>query len=331
MSISLKTVRISFNMKLLVCYSLPYNDWYVGEFYRSFFNFLKNKGHDVEHVTIEDLCKRFNGNLNYTNNIPSVFNIFNLLLINEKNNKTFIHSWSDYAPVILDLNYESGIKNFDVVKFSCVSGLTQENFDRFNKNFKIQPSFYQLENFSDHIHIEKYKNNQKHIKKIFFNGLNYGKRQYILEKLKKSDLFNIKIKNISSDWQQKNDYYDTLSNHKYALGLDGAALICYRDLEAFGMGNLLFREKIQNLFYEPLIENVHYFNIFDDYLYSVIYNNDDLFINHINEKVNNILSLSENNINDVINNARGWFERNCLVESQQKLMYSFLDELAIFE
>jgi hypothetical protein len=318
-------------MKLLVSYSNPWGNWYVGEFYNRFHNLLCEKGHDVEFISTEELCNKHGGQFNYTSTVPSVFNIYNLIIQNKKNNKTFLHSWHDYAPAIMDTNFESGITKFDVVKFACTSGLTQPVYDRFKDKFQIQPSFYLLEHLTDHNLIETNKSQPKDIKKAFFNGLNYGKRQILLQKFKQSKYFSIRVKSDSTDFQQKDEYFKTLGQHKYALGLDGAALICYRDLEAFGIGCLLLREKIQNLFYEPLIEGEHYFNIFDDYAYSVIFNDDNLLLDHIENKIEQILSLGDSKLDNVISNARSWFERNCLLDNQLKLMYSFLEELSILE
>lgn len=318
-------------MKLLVSYSNPHGNWYVGEFYNSFFNYLKEKNLDATYISTEDLCKKHNGAFNFTETVPSIFNIYNLIIQNTDNEKTFVHSWNDHAPAMLDLNYNSGIKKFNVVKFACVSQLTQAVYDKFKSNFNIQPSFYLLEHYSDHKLIEDNRHQQKLIEKIFFNGLDYGKRKTILQKFRKSEYFDVRAKNNNQEWQQKNDYFECFGKYKYGLGLDGAALICYRDLEAFGLGTLLFREKIQNLFNEPLQEDIHYFNIFDDYAYQVLYHDNDNFTNHINKKVENVLCQDQDKINSVTANAREWFVRNCLIDNQLKQMYSFLDDLAIFE
>ena len=252
-------------MKLIVSFNHLYHDWYVGEFYSSFFNFLKtaNVGIDFEYISLPELATRHNTATDYSNGVPSVFNPTNLIIFNPENNKAFIHSWHDYAPAILSEG--SGINNFDVIKFACVSRLTKHEYDSIKqRGINIQPSFYLLENWSELKIVEHYFSRPKLIDKIYFNGLGYGVRQRYVNLLNKSNFFSMKLKD-QGGYLPKDKYYEELSRHKYGFSLDGAAKICYRDLECFGMGILLFREELDIVFFDPIIEGKHYIYFFPSF------------------------------------------------------------------
>jgi hypothetical protein len=316
-------------MKLTVGYHHLYHDWYVGEFYIKFTEFLKTiPGLQIEYKHLNEFAQYYNCKTDYNNGLPSVFSPYNLIIQNESNGKTFIHSWHDYAPAILVNG--SGIENFDAVKFSCVSRLDQNFIDSYNGTAKIQPSVYILENTSEFDFIEKNRNNEKINSKIYMNALCHGPRERYIDVLNKSEKFNLKKKD-KGGHLVKNKYYEEFSSYKYALNLDGVAKICYRDLESFGLGCLLFREKLNVLTYEQLEVDKHYIELIDDDIKSKI--NDDSQIPYVIDKV-------ENKINDVVNSglgehivneSRNWYERNCLPENQVKIIHSFLEDFEIFK
>jgi hypothetical protein len=316
-------------MKLTASYNLLYTDWYVGEFFKKFLDHLQNNsGIEIEYVHLNELAKKFNTSNDYSNGLPSFFSPYNFLLINEDNNKTFVHSWHDYAPAILPNG--SGIENFDVVKFSCVSRLDQDIIDSYKGNAKIQPSVYILESLSDFDFVEKYRFNEKTIDKVYFNALCHGIRERFIDVLSKSEKFNVKKKD-KGGWLPKEKYYEEMSNHKFGLNLDGVAKICYRDLESFGLGTLLIREYLNVLTYEPLESGKHYVQLIDDDIKSKI--SDDSQTPYIIEKletgINEIVTSGQYEY--IINEARGWYDRNCLPENQIKIMTSFLEDFEIFK
>ena len=163
-------------MKLIVSYHLIGPNWYVGVFYEKFFNYLKTlKDIEVEYVHMNQMAEKYGfGTTGYVDNYPSIFNPYNLIIQNVDNNKTFVHSWHDFAPVIMENG--TGIENFDVVKFSCVSSLTKDAYGKHSKKFNIEPSFYILEDWNEHEYIENFRHNEKINKKLFFNGACYGIR-----------------------------------------------------------------------------------------------------------------------------------------------------------
>jgi hypothetical protein len=316
-------------MNLTVAYDLLYHNWYVGEFYQKFTEKLKQiDGITVNKVSLREMCGQYGLKHDYNNGFPSIFSPYNLIIINEDNGKTFIHSWHDYAPAMMENG--SGIEKFDVVKFSCVSRLDQRTIDKYKEKYNVQPSFYILESWKDHNLIDENKNIEKTKNKIYFNGLCHGIREKFRQVLTQSAFFDFKNKN-SDDYRTKEEYYKELSDYKYGLNLDGAAGICYRDLEYFGMGTLLLRDELNIVCSDPIIEGVHYIKIIDQEIKNLINNNDNhpLVLSKIEKNVLN--ALMSYDINQIIKNAKEWFDRNCLPENQIELMLSYLEDFKIFE
>lgn len=313
-------------MKLICSYYDPWPNWYVGKFYNFFFNYLQEKKYDVTFIPLEEFAQRYNLPTNYNNNLPSIMNFYNLIIQNPSNDKTFIHSWNDHAPAMLEDG--SGVENLNLVLFSCVSHLTKENFNNFSKKYKIQPSFYLLENWNDIDLIQKYKNTEKKYKKAFFNGGHYSGREPIINILKQHEYFNIKAKHVSADYLLKDDYYLKLSEHYAGLSLNGAAVICYRDLECAGLNTLLIREDINIMMNNPLIKNVHYISLVDEQFKSLMNINVEECLKYTSDI---IYSISDSTANDIINNARAWYDLNCTPKEQARQLLSFLKELSIFE
>jgi hypothetical protein len=316
-------------LKLEIYYNLLYTNWYVGEFYKKFAEHLeKDERIDVEIKNIFELGGQYGYKNDYNNGLPSIFSAYNLIIRNKENGKTFIHSWHDYAPAMMSEG--SGIELFNVVKFACVSRLDKKELEIHSKKYNVQPSIYLLENWDEHNFMELNRLNDKVNNQVYFNGLCYGIRDTYRNLLKNSPNFHFKNKQ-GNEYQTKENYYKELSQYKYGLNLDGAAKICYRDLEYFGMGVLLLREFLDIEMYEPLLPNVHYINFFTDDIKQKIddKNNWDDLVKDIEVKIDDIRNNVD--VNQIINNAREWFERNCLPENQIKIFDSFLEDFQIFK
>jgi|688.fasta_scaffold220319_2 hypothetical protein len=317
-------------MNLIISYTNLYHNWYVGEFYTEFHKKLKSISNiNIDYVSLSDLASHYNIPSDYSNGFPSVFNPYNLIITNKDNGKTFIHSWHDYAPAILVNG--SGIELLDVVKFACVSRLDESIIKNNKTKIIIQPSFYLLENWDEHSFIENNRYLEKKSDRVFFNGLCYGVRGLYKNILDKSNFFDFKRKD-GPDYKTKEDYYSQMSSYKYGLSLDGAAKICYRDIEYFGMGILSLREKLDVMTCEPIIPDINYIELIDDDIKSKISNQD--YEKYIIDKLENNLSeifSDKEKINYIINNSRKWYEKNCLPENQINLMLSFFENFTIFE
>lgn len=304
-------------MEITYAFDFVNSNFYPSEFYKHFLDYLKSEYKiKIKYSTVSDLAKKYKINFDYNNNLPSILNKnYNLVIINEKNEKFFIHSWSDHSPSMLENG--SGIEKLDVSVFSCVSNLNNKIIEKYSDKYLILPSTYILENWNDHELIEKNKNNTKQSNKIFFNGLWHYLRDSTLKNLQNSDLFLLKDKS-TTDFKEKNEYFEEVSRFRYGLSLKGAADICYRDLEYFGLGIINFRDEMNVLTHNPLIEDVHYKKIIKDSMKI------DL-ISHIPQIENNILEFINNEklVNEMIYESLNWFNENCTINSQTKI-FDFL-------
>jgi hypothetical protein len=310
--------------KLLVSFDKYQNNWYVGELYESFYNYLKSIPNlDVEYKNIKDLSLEYP---KIENQYLSIFSIYNLIIINKQTNKTFIHSLSDYAPSMMD--DISGIIYFDVAAFSCTSNLTQEIYNRYSPKYKIIPSFYILENYDDINLIEKHNNQSLKNDKVYFNGLCYGDRGRFKEVLLNNEYFHFNDKRNPNEYRTKNEYYKELSNYKFGLSLNGAAKICYRDIEYFGMGILTLRENLDVLTKNPIIDGVHYITFLDDEIKTILYDVEktNLLTKKMNDKFNSIINKDYSHI---IHNAKNWYLENCTPDNQIIMLKSFLLECGV--
>jgi hypothetical protein len=311
--------------KLIVSFDRYQSDWYVGELYYSFFKFLKTLPNiSVEYKHIKDLSSEYPQS---DDKYIDIFSIYNLIIINQDTKKTFIHSLSDYAPTMMD--DVSGILNFKVAGFACTSNLNKDLYEKYSKKYKIFPSFYILENYSDINLIELNRNKQiQKINSCYFNGLCYGDRAKYRDLLSENNTFIFKDKSNTSDYRSKEKYYEELNNYNFGLSLDGAAKICYRDLEYFGLGVLCLREPLQIITRTPLLPNVHYVEFIGDDIKSILYDLDKS--KTISKKLETKLEeIIKSDYSDILINARAWYEENCLPENQVKLLYTFLVECGI--
>lgn len=313
--------------KLIISYELGYNNWYVSEFYKYFHTRIaeENKNITFEYVSLKDLATRFGKEL--CNQTGNIFNWFNLVIYNEVTDKFFIHSWYDYAPEILDYSVANG---FNLVKFSCVSNLTDSIINRYKDRIIVEPSVYYLENWSDMPSLRLSENNINKHNLAYFNGMNHGIRENVLNALSVNPFFNIRTKNNPEHFRQKQEYYQELSNYKFGLSLNGAANICYRDLELFGLGVLNLRQPLNSKTYDPLIEGVHYKEFISNQLVDKILTRGDV-TSTINEAVDEIIEFSNTKeYDEMISVSKKWFEDNCLPQNQYKIISSFLDDFNIF-
>jgi hypothetical protein len=242
--------------ELIVSYHLI-NDWYVGEVYKYFFNELSKKYSNIKfnYIHLNKLKSKYTTD-NQNDSFYSFFNHYNFIIINPKNNKTFINSLHDYPHLVV--SPRSGVEYFDVQSFGLVHhDNTLDNIKKYNP----KSSFYILENYSDLNKIIKYRNVNNKIDKAYFLGAIYGIREKYHSLLKESDNIIIESKHENNNWKEKDDYFDLISKYRMSFSMEGAAKICYRDIESLGIGNLLIREPLGASLFDPLIPDEHYLEI----------------------------------------------------------------------
>jgi len=311
--------------KYIVSFSLGYNNWYVSNFYKYFYEELIKKYGDIfEYIPIEQFGKE--KELFISNQNTSIFNWYNLIIYNKKSEKYFVHSWNDYAPEM----FIFGLKNqLNIVKFSCVSNLNDSLLEKYPD--QLQPSVYLLENWNDLKFIQSTTKSNKRLNKAYFNGLPHGLRENYFKALNSNDFFHIFNKTVREERRTKQDYYTDLSNYKYCLSFQGQADICYRDLEIFGLGSLNLRNKFTCNLYNPLVEGEHYISFFTPEIEQKILKNEDIN-NDLNLRIEEVLdNLSEKEYNKITENSLNWFNENCVPFKQFNIIESFLNELTLLD
>ena len=162
--------------KLIISYEQGYHNWYVSEFYKFFHKKIEfDTEFELEYISLRDLATKFGKEI--SNHYTSIFNWFNLVIYNPSNEKMFVHSWYDYAPEIINYSIQN---NFNIVMLSCVSNLTQGIIEKYKDIISVEPSVYYLENWSDVEYIQNIKPQERKLTKSYFNGLNHGLRQNIM-------------------------------------------------------------------------------------------------------------------------------------------------------
>ena len=105
-------------MNLIAYYNHNYHNWYVGELYSMVLKKISEvDGINLEIKSLNELSSYMNISTDYHNGLPSILSSFNLIIQNKDTKKTFIHSFQDYAPAMLDSN--SGIGNFEAWFLLC--------------------------------------------------------------------------------------------------------------------------------------------------------------------------------------------------------------------
>lgn len=314
--------------KLIISYK-HMNDWYVGEIHKYFHErfVLEYPSIKFEFVENNELKQRYNLG-DYSQNFPSILNQYNFILINPKNNHTYVNSLNDFAPFCLYPN--SGVENFDVKKFTFCSNFSDNLLDPIKK-YNPEPSFYILENFSDLNRIKKYRTKKRTINKAHFLGLIYGVRSAYQEIFEDSEFFEFRSKSDPQFFKDKEGYFDLISNYKMSFSVDGAAKICHRDIESIGVGNLLIRESLEIKTHSPLIPDIHYIELIKPEEKGLITSHDqqkkyfkELLEDRLKEKISNHKKNKE-----IIQNGINWFDENCIPEKQFELVNSFTNNLQI--
>ena len=316
--------------KYLISYSKGYHNWYVTSFYAYFHKLLSECiKEDLEYSSLEELGKKINSPITSK---ETVCNWFNLLIFNKKTQKLFIHSWYDYAPVFIEYCINQQI---ELTGFSAV--ISERDFplvDKYKDLVKIFPSVYSLSAWDDVTHIQSVSNKINRSSNIYFNGLHHSNRGTILNFLKQNLNFCIKDRTRAEDRKMGFEYFDEASSYSFGLSLNGAAHICFRDLELAGMNMLNLRQPLTCRMHIPFIRDVHYVDFLDhSFVNSIIRkdNNSDL-VEVLNAKVDELHEFSKTDAyKQILHNGKSWYEANALPENQFKIIFSFLRDMSLLD
>ena len=309
---------------LVISYSLGYHDWYVSEFYK----FLHSKFEEkyrikFKFIPIEEFGKKY-GVLERTH-IFTAFDWYNLIIYNPKTEKYFMPSCHDHSVEALHDGLHRGL---DITKFSCVPD-TRHSFYSKYKDY-IVPSVYRFEMWGDYKKLLDTKNNKSKLDKAYFIGELYGYRENYFNKLNAKDFFVIQNKQNPEHRKSKEKYYEELSKYRFNLSLNGAAGICYRDLEIFGLGNFNLRDTFTCLTHDTIIKDVHYVEMFNEKLNQEIINPNIDSSKEIDIRIEEITGFCNSKEGELmLQNTKEWFANNCDPEKQVNVIDSILEEFTI--
>lgn len=163
------------------------------------------------------------------------------------NNNCIVISYWDRC---FEFCYKNFISDFNLIEIITSSGLHSQ-VQTTCQNVKITPFSYtcyhsDFENVAERIRTSFDK---KKDKELFFRGLPYHMRKWLMD---------INPAMISHEKLNYIEYCEELNQNRISLSLDGAGLICHRDMEILSTGSVLFRPKMDYEFHNPLVPFVHY-------------------------------------------------------------------------
>lgn len=171
--------------------------------------------------------------------------------------------------------------------------------------------------------IYKHKNLKKN-KNIIFRGMLYGDREI----LSKSNLNSNII--ILDERKNIKDFLQEQSEQIICLSLNGAAEICHRDIELFGLGKAVMRPKFNVQFNDPLMPDKHYISLGD---YDFAFCRSNMPIQELISSINVSYTKYINNpeyISNIERNAREWYIKNCTLQGAADLFISLVDINRLF-
>ena len=269
----------------------------------------------------------FQKNKNYTG-FGSKFGPHFMILENDDNKKYFVISYWDR---IKDIVVFDNVTNWDgqnLVEIFTSAGVQKDDFFYEKLDVTYTPISYltQLVSIEDYIEV-LYNGRQERMypSKLAFRGLLYQFRDY----LSKDNRFNVIDK--SNHFLNEKQYIEELSCSNLNFSINGAAEICNRDIEIFGLGTALFRTELNVKFHNKLIPNYHYISV----------NLDDINVKNFSEKFDfngywkelsdrvfdrfNEVKDDYDFINFVAKNGRKWYLENGTVDSNVNIIYNLLD------
>ncbi len=161
----------------------------------------------------------------------------------------------------------------------------------------------------------KYRDTKPTINKLYFRGVAWGHRIFILDELIKQGVMN-------SDYDpiDFNDYLHECSQHRIMLSLPGLADVCHRDIEGFAAGACVLRPKILNQFHNDLIPDYHYISIDID-----VINTDPMeTAKKIEQRFREVIDDNEF-LDSISENAMKWFDENVRCNNVMKLTAELLN------
>jgi hypothetical protein len=274
--------------KIQFTYEYPHTDWSVLHVFKKYHDFFIEQKSDVE-------CSYVNASQFFDGNPSGPHSAQNMVITDLESQKYIIVSYWDRP---IEMTWQgNGWNTENCIEIIATSGtysnpiftpLSYVSYSRKFDEFSLKAkSFY-----------EKEKN------ELFFNGYLYGDR-LDLSKLGKIDINNNKI-------HPDELYFETLTNNKICLSLNGVGEICNRDMEILSANSVLFRPKLKSKFHNDLIPDFHYIP-FD------LHYDPNIQLDIILEKYNQVKDDDEL-LSFICNNGFEWYNKNGTINANVDIL-----------
>ena len=151
--------------------------------------------------------------------------------------------------------------------------------------------------------------------KLFFRGLIYRHRKNLQEQILKT---NTKILSMTNQTIPVNDYIMELNDHQIGISFNGAAEICYRDIEILGVNSVLFRPLfLTTQTTNPLVAEYHY----------VSYEKKETSQEQLGCIIDKYLSIIEDKeyLKYISDNGNAWYQNNGTSKKNIEILFQYLE------
>jgi len=307
-------------MKINCYYDFPVGQiWSIPYYFDSIYNMLVKT---YPNITFEKI-NNYDINKTKQNGPCFMFNHHWMVIENEATKKFFVISYWD------DLNCASGdnyIDDIDGYKWEEVFTSCGVH----NHQIKYIPFSYVLPHTNSESLIEKYNSidnkDRKIPEKLNFRGFLYSFR----EVLSKDNRFN--VINKYENHLDYEDYISELNDNGINLSLNGAAEICFRDMEILGVGSALFREKLRVKFHDDLIPDYHYISYDLSSIQDKLYDTETYYKMASDILYERFLEVKNNTdyVNQVAKNGKEWYENNVPIKKHSEIAKKIINIKKLF-
>jgi hypothetical protein len=252
------------------------------------------------------------------------YGTFFMSIVNRDTKKYIVISYWD---LLLDiLRQGSGFDLENCVEIITSSGTHKGDVCYTPINFDYTPFSYHVGSTTFETEIDRVYNlnvEKTHNDRLKFRGYLYQLRNF----LSNDTRFDVIDATVLGQYKNYNDFVAELASNTINLSLNGAAEICYRDMQILGLGNALFRFELTTKFHNPLIPNHHYISVPHIDIKPDLQNY-DVYCKKLGDRLFDRFEQVKNQhdfIKFVADNGRRWYLENGTVDANVKLLTQLVD------
>jgi len=312
-------------------YEKPHSDWFLNTYFHLAAEMLieKNKDIDFKVINVGERKERDPNTINSAH-IMTVRNPENekYILISFWDKNSILFNTCVWNPLnMVQLLTSSGlnrgelnfIKRFLGNKHMCIMDNIDEILTPFTYNVYSTNTANLIEELYSQRDVTKLED------KFIFRGAMYNEREYLLNNLNNPSFI------FTKERIGYREYLAEQINNLCALSINGAAEICNRDIELFGLGMPVLRTNLNVKFHNDLIPDVHYISLGNcEFRESYSFLNPESLKNNVVKKFE-FLTNNRDYCLSVGENARKWYLENCTMNSMILLLEKLLKINKLFE